>query len=104
MKIDPTTSPYIAPDPRTATPRTLRRADIEDLLLLSLSGGEPPSIAGALEANAKELELLYELFDSRGDQWVAAVMNQVQQRLRVLAELSRRQEERQREAAAKNAS
>lgn len=68
--------------------------------MLSLCGGERPTFAGALEANAKELELLYEVLDSRGDRWLAGMVNQVQQRLRVLAELSRRQEER--DAAARN--
>ncbi|EYF06040.1 Hypothetical protein CAP_2230 [Chondromyces apiculatus DSM 436] len=64
------------------------------MLLLAIAGGEDPTIAGGIEASARELELLYELCNSRGELWASGLLNQVQQRLRVLAELSRRRESR----------
>lgn len=82
-------TPFAA-DPRTATPRSLRQSSIDELLLLAISGGEDPTIAGAIEANARELEIVYEHFQRGGDLWASSVINVIQQRLRVLAEVARR--------------
>ncbi|WP_156338497.1 hypothetical protein [Chondromyces crocatus] len=79
-------------DPRTATPTSLSRSSVDELLLLAISGGEDPTIAGGIEATARELELLYELCNNRGELWMSSLLNQLQQRLRVLAEVSRRRE------------
>lgn len=94
MSADTTTNQHTTPESRPKPGETLRNANLEELVISALAGGDQPTIIGALLGLAKDIEPLYEYFGGREEQWVATSLHLIQHRLRVLAEVLRRREVR----------
>ncbi len=82
----------MAPDAVDPLRSTIRNANTGQLLLSALSGGDDMTFAGGAEAAARDLGPLYECLSAHGDNWMASTLHNVRHRLRVLAEMHRREE------------
>jgi len=71
---------------------TIRNANTGQLLLSALSGGDDMTLAGGIDAAVRDLGPLYESLSAHGDNWMATTLHNVRHRLRVLAEMHRREE------------
>ncbi len=78
---------------------TIRNANTGQLLLSALSGGDDMTYAGALDAAARDLGPVYEYLSTNGENWMSATLHHVRHRLRVLAEMHRREEARRAKGA-----
>ncbi len=81
-----------APDAVDPLRSTIRNANTGQLLLSALSGGDDMSFAGGVEAAVRDLGPMYECLSAYGDNWMATTLHNVRHRLRVLAEMHRREE------------
>jgi hypothetical protein len=91
---DPKKKPQnpMAPDAVDPLRSTIRNADTGQLLLSALSGGDDMTFAGSVEAAARDLGPVYESLSLYGDNWMVSIVHNVRHRLRVLAEMHRREE------------
>ncbi|MCC6557271.1 MAG: hypothetical protein IT372_30335 [Polyangiaceae bacterium] len=89
-------SPYAIVDEETEIdvrlPDNLRNSSPEELVVFALTGNPTGGIADAIEAIVGDLEPLYEALHSQDERWASSAIHQVQNRLRVLAEMARRSE------------
>ena len=86
---DPNQNPQNTVDPLRST---IRNANTGQLLLSALSGGDDMTFAGGIDAAVRDLGPVYESLSVYGDNWMATTLHNVRHRLRVLAELHRREQ------------